>query len=183
MKKISLLAMGMGLVCLSAQAGASDELAKGLFAGTLSVPMDRQNQIAQQLAKKGFVAQKGQVATEKCGIVPVKNEVKDLNGDGKVEVLMLIGNECTSGVIGSTLYLFTQEADASVQRHLGFSASSYDLLPIKAGSNDPWPAILVRGTGDCLPVWRYKGGRYGFNNLYEGKKGACYVPQSDAVGG
>jgi hypothetical protein len=174
--------LALALFAGVAQADQAGEMAKTLFSGTQAIPETMQTQIAQQLMQKGFVLQQGKVATEKCGVVPVNTEIKDLNGDKQAEVLMLIGNECSSGAIGSTLYLFTQESEGKVQRHFGFAASGYELLPIKTG-DDPWPAVLVKGTGDCLPVWRYKSGRYGFNNLYESKKGGCYVPQSDNVGG
>lgn len=172
-------AMSLGLVGL-AQAAPLDEMTNVLFSGNKAISTQMQQQIAQDLQNKGFMLNKGQVATEKCGVVPVKTEIKDINADGRSEVLMLIGNACTSGTIGATLYLFTQEADNRVQRHFGFSASGYELLPAK---NDPWPAVLVKGTGNCQPVWRYKGGRYAFNNLYETEKGGCYVPQSDNFGG
>jgi hypothetical protein len=184
MKQFSSLLVVGALTVGSAQAG--DDLVQAIFASTQGVSAGMQAGIAQQLAKKGYVAQAGQVATAKCGVVPIKNEIKDLNGDGLAEVLMLIGNACTSGTIGSTMYLFTQEADGSVQRHFGFSASGYEFFPSKKpnpAGDDAWPAVLVKGTGDCQPVWGYHGGRYGFDHLYENKKGACYVPQSDNVGG
>lgn len=184
MKQLSALFVLGTLVVGSAQ--AEEDLANVLFANTQGVSASMQTSIAQQLAKKGYVAQAGQVATAKCGVVPVKTEVKDLNGDGQAEVLMLIGNACTSGTIGSTMYLFTQETDGKVQRHFGFSATGYEFFPSKKpnpSGDDAWPAVLVKGTGDCQPVWGYHGGRYGFNHLYESKKGACYVPQSDNVGG
>jgi hypothetical protein len=174
-----LMGTGLGLAGV-AQATPLDEMTKALFADNKSISLQMQQQIAQDLQNKGFMLSQGQIATEKCGVVPVNTEIKDLNADGQSEVLMLIGNACTSGVIGSTLYLFTQEADQRVQRHFGFSASGYELLPTK---NDAWPAFLVKGTGNCQPVWKYKSGRYGFSNLYESEKGGCYVPQSDKFGG
>ena len=170
-----------GSLMLSAHAESGNEaLAKVVFSGTQGMPMPVQQAIADQLIKKGFSVAQGGVVSGKCGKVEVKTEVKDLNADGKQEAMMLIGNACTSGTIGATLYLFTQEADGSVQRHFGFSASGYQFL---AAKNDPWPAILVQGTGGCQPVWRYKNGRYAFNNLFEASKGACAVPESGGHGG
>jgi hypothetical protein len=155
-------------------------LAAKLFSNTQGMPVPIQQMIADNLAQKGYMVVKDQITTEKCGIVKVKTEVNDINHDGKQEAVILIGNECTSGKIGATLYLFTQEADGSLQRHFGFSASDYQILPAK---DDPWPAFLIKGTGDCQPIWRNKSGRYAFNSLYESKQGGCAVPQSGNHGG
>lgn len=181
-KKVISISMFLGCCFVSgAQAATAKETLAGvLFSGSQGLPVIVQQDIADQLLKKGFSVDQGRVVSTTCGKVDVKVEVKDLNNDGKQEALMLIGNECTSGKIGATLYLFTQETDKGVQRHFGFSASGYALLTAK---NDSWPAVMVKGTGGCLPVWRYKNGRYAFNNLYEESKGACAVPQSGGHGG
>jgi len=177
---MGLLSVGCSWVLNVQATSANEDVAKLVFAGTQGMPMPVQYAVADQLVKKGFSVEQGKIVSGKCGKVSVLTEVKDLNADGKHEAIVVIGNECTSGKIGATLYLFTQEADGSVQRHFGFSASGYQLL---AAKNDPWPAVLVQGTGGCQPVWRYKNGRYAFNNLYEDRKGACAVPESGGHGG
>jgi hypothetical protein len=93
-----------------------------------------------------------------------------------------VGNECSSGKIGQTVYLFDQLADGKVQRQLGFSASGYKVLPAKA--EGAWPDLLFLGTGECQPVWRHRAdsGRYNFNHLYEAKPQACMVGQMQVHG-
>jgi hypothetical protein len=115
-------------------------------------------------------------------VVPHKTQVIDLNADGVKEVMLLVGNECSSGKIGQTVYLFDQLADGKVQRQLGFSASGYKVLPAK--TQGAWPDLLFLGTGECQPVWRHRAdsGRYNFNHLYEAKPQACMVGQMQVHG-
>lgn len=187
MKKLMWAMMAGSLVVNGASAAgemAKDEdvkaIAKVVFAGTKGMPEAAQLAVAQQLASKRLRADKGQLTDARCGVMPHKTHVLDLNKDGVSEALVFFGNACRSGKIGQTVYLFTQEAEGKVQRHMGFSASGYKLLPREG---EAWPDILFEGTGNCQPVWRYKGGRYGFNHLFEVAPGGCYVPQSDNFGG
>lgn len=137
------------------------------------VPAVMQASIAAQLVQKGWQVQNNQMADAKCGVVPQQLDVVDLNADGKPEVMLLVGNACTSGKIGHTIYLFTQQPDGSAQRQLGFSAAGYKVLPQKG--ND-WSGLLFLGTGDCQPVWANVKGRYNFHHLYEASKDACKAP-------
>lgn len=170
------LALGVMSVSLITQAAESNQIEAMqsiLFSGTNTVPVTMQTNIATQLVQKGWLVQNNQVADAKCGVVQPKVDVVDLNADGKPEVMILIGNECTSGKIGRTVYLFTQQVDGSVQRQLGFSAAGYQVLPQKGNE---WAGLLFLGTGDCQPIWANVNGRYNFHHLYEAKKGACKAP-------
>jgi hypothetical protein len=169
-----------GLLWSAQSLADAESLQQVLFKGVAGVPTAMQKSIAEQLVAKSWQVQSGQIAEARCGVVPHQVDVLDLNKDGQTEVMLLLGNACTSGKIGTTVYLFTQEANGRVQRHLGFSATGYKAY---ARDGEAWPDLLFTGTGDCQPVWRYKGGRYNFNHLYEAKPGACYVPQSDNFGG
>ncbi len=163
---------------LLAQAADADTMKKAVFAGTSGVADSLQTGVAELLLQRGWQANaKGQMTDAKCGVVPHKTEVLDLNGDGKKEVMLLVGNECSSGKIGQSVYLFTQSDDGKVQRQLGFSASGYK--PLKAKTEGAWPDLLFLGTGECQPVWRHQAasGRYNFHHLYEAKPQACSVGQ------
>jgi hypothetical protein len=151
---------------------------KAVFSGTSGIADSMQTSIADLLLQRGWQANvQGQLTQVKCGVVPHKTEVVDLNGDGANEVMLMVGNECASGKIGQTVYLFNQVADGKVQRQLGFSASGYKVL--KAKTVGAWPDLLFLGTGECQPIWRYQAasGRYNFNHLYEAKPQACMVGQ------
>lgn len=135
--------------------------------------------VSEQLLAKKWQAKDGKLVDAKCGTVPHKTELTDLNHDGINEVMLLLGNECTSGKIGGTIYLFTPEANNKVQRQLGFSATGFKLYK---RDDEAWDDLLFTGTGDCQPVWRNKGGRYNFSHLYEAKPNACSVPSGHAGG-
>jgi hypothetical protein len=168
---------------LLVQAAEVDMMKKAVFAGTSGISDSMQTSIADLLLQRKWQANaKGQLMEAKCGVVPHKTQVIDLNADGVKEVMLLVGNECSSGKIGQTVYLFDQLADGKVQRQLGFSASGYKVLTAKA--EGAWPDLLFLGTGECQPVWRHRAdsGRYNFNHLYEAKPQACMVGQMQVHG-
>lgn len=163
---------------LLAQAAEVDVMKKAVFAGTSGVSDAMQAGVAELLLQRKWqVNAQGKLSEAKCGVVPHKTQVIDLNGDGSKEVMLMLGNECTSGKIGQTVYLFDQAADGKVQRQLGFSAAGYQVL--KPKTTGAWPDLLFLGTGDCQPIWRHQAasGRYNFNHLYEAKPQACSVGQ------
>ncbi|MBD3767493.1 MAG: hypothetical protein IE928_05990 [Gammaproteobacteria bacterium] len=165
------------------QAAAMDDVKKAIFAGTSGIADNMQGKVAELLSQRGWQANaQGELMQGQCGVVPHKTEVLDLNGDGKKEVILMVGNECSSGKIGQQVYLFSQSADGKVERQLGFSASGYRVL--KAKAEGAWPDLLFLGTGECQPVWRHQAasGRYTFNHLYEAKPQACKVGQMQVHG-
>ena len=96
--------------------------------------------------------------------------VKDLNGDGRVEVLLRGGNTCTSGGDGSSLWLLTKTAQGSWQTHLGFPAGGYTLL---AEKQQGFPDIRVGGMGWCEAVWRWDGTTYQHLKNVATQPGGC----------
>ncbi len=84
-------------------------------------------------------------------------EFRDMNGDGKLEVLVIFGNSCTSGHTGSTALLFIRDQAGNLRAHLGFPASSVEPLPEK---NQGYPDLLAGGPGFCFGVWRWNGSTY-----------------------
>lgn len=166
---------GLGLsVAIVGQSWAAD-FESIVFAGTQGVPSEMQHQIVQLLSRQGWQSDGQQITEARCGAVAHKTTVLDLNGDAHPEVMLQLGNACTSGQIGQTIYLFSQSADGSVQRQLGFSSTGFEVLP--KDEQTGWAELRFLGTGDCQPVWRYhqSTGRYNFQRFYEAKPGACAV--------
>ena len=179
---LSALALLLAMMSLSAQADTTSDV-KGVsavvFAKTTGLSDAFKQAVSEQIIAKKWQVKDGKLADAKCGVVPHTTTLTDLNHDGKSEVILLLGNECTSGKIGGTVYLFTPESDGKVQRHLGFSATGFK--PYKR-DGEVWDDLLFTGTGDCQPVWRNKGGRYNFSHLHEAKPNACSVPSGHAGG-
>jgi hypothetical protein len=84
-------------------------------------------------------------------------EFRDMNADGRQEVLVIFGNSCTSGHTGSSAVLFIRDAAGNLQANLGFPAASADPLPEK---NQGYPDLLIGGPGFCFGVWRWNGTAY-----------------------
>jgi hypothetical protein len=161
--------------------GASDVNAMSavVFAQVKGLPDGFKQAISEQLLAKKWQVKDGKLADAKCGVVPHDTNLVDLNHDGVNEVMLLLGNACTSGNIGGTVYLFTPEADNKTQRQLGFAATGFKVYK---RDGEVWDDLLFTGTGDCQPVWRYKNGRYNFHHLFEAKPNGCAVPAGHAGG-
>jgi hypothetical protein len=63
-----------------------------------------------------------------CGPIFAQATETDLNGDGLVEVFVLGGNTCTSGMDGSTITLWIKNGDGSYAMNLGFPAGGWTVL-------------------------------------------------------
>jgi len=99
----------------------------------------------------------GGLSIEGCGDVDASVELVDLNGDGRVEVFVLFGNTCWSGMAGSNLLLFVRDTAGHFQPNLGFPAAAY--TPLSVG-NGGFPDLQVSGPGFCDGVWRWDGASY-----------------------
>ena len=84
-------------------------------------------------------------------------EFRDMNLDGRKEVLAIFGNTCTSGHAGSSALLLIRDASGVLQPNLGFPASSAEPLP---ESSQGYPDLLIGGPGFCFAVWRWDGTAY-----------------------
>lgn len=100
---------------------------------------------------KGFT---DQVCGQPAG---ARVEFRDMNSDGRQEVLVIFGNDCTSGMAGSSALLLVRDAGGKLQPNLGFPAASADPMP---DSNLGYPDLLIGGPGFCFPVWRWDGKEY-----------------------
>ncbi len=97
-------------------------------------------------------------------------EFRDMNGDGKDEVLVLYGNSCMSGHAGMSVALFIQDSSGKYQLNFGFPGASADPQPEKSKG---YPDLLIGGPGFCFPVWRWNGTAYAFHRSEAEGSGGC----------
>jgi hypothetical protein len=95
------------------------------------------------------------------------DQMKDLNGDGRPEALVIEGGSYCYGNTGAAFWLLSQQANGSwklMDHEIGIA----EFLPTKGVGG--WPDISIGGPGFCFPVVRWNGSAYKFNrNVYEGK--------------
>lgn len=77
--------------------------------------------------------------------------IEDLNGDSVSEVFVVAGNSCTSGMTGSSIWLFARRIDGRWSRRLDVAAAAYRVLPT---TTQGWRDLAVGGRGLCQGVWR-----------------------------
>jgi hypothetical protein len=94
----------------------------------------------------------------------------DWNHDGKTEVLILFGNDCTSGMAGSSAVLLIRGPKGGYSTNLGFPAGAVDTLPTR---NLGYPDLLIGGPGFCFPVWRWNGKEYEYLENVPQSPGGC----------
>lgn len=94
----------------------------------------------------------------------------DLNGDGVVEVFVLGGNTCTSGMDGSTITLWIKDAAGNYAMNLGFPGGGWTVMET---SNMGYPDLAIGGAGFCEAVWRWDGTSYRQHGTRETEPGGC----------
>jgi hypothetical protein len=105
-----------------------------------------------------------------CGPIFAQATETDLNGDGLVEVFVLGGNTCTSGMDGSTITLWIKNGDGSYAMNLGFPAGGWTVLET---ANMGYPDLSIGGAGFCEAVWRWDGTSYQQHGTRETAPGGC----------
>jgi hypothetical protein len=100
------------LLALVASPGLADTGYKQLFSGSNGIAEEDQVAIYRQLELK--LTRDGEFISSGCDPAPFRTEVADLNGDGIPEVFVTGGNDCTSGVTGSSIWLFVKSTSGSV---------------------------------------------------------------------
>ncbi|MCK0513239.1 hypothetical protein [Aromatoleum buckelii] len=78
--------------------------------------------------------------------------VEDLNGDGVSEVFVVAGNSCTSGMTGSSIWLFAKRLDGRWSQRLDVTGVAYRVLPT---TTQGWRDLAIGGRGSCHGVWRF----------------------------
>lgn len=161
----------MLLLCAAACGGRQDRGAALLFArGHDGLSSAEQGTIFRSLGLvldstgRGFVD-----AT--CG-QPAAAEVSfsDWNHDGKTEVLVVFGNDCTSGHAERSVVLFIRDSTGKYAMNLSFPGAAADSLPT---GNLGYPDLLIGGPGFCFPVWRWNGTEYEGLRLEPQSPGGC----------
>ena len=100
---------------------------------------------------------------------PVVETVRDLNGDGRPEAVIVEGSTFCYGMTGQGFVLVSQQADGSWTR-LARETGVPRFLATRG--KDGWPDLEVGGPGFCFPVQRWNGRAYAQHRMeYEGK--AC----------
>jgi hypothetical protein len=97
-------------------------------------------------------------------------ELVDLNSDGTPEVWVSGGNTCTSGMTGSSVWLFVKSGTAGYRANLGFPAGGWKVLPQKSNG---FPDLRFGGPGFCEAVWRWDGTTYKHFKNVATAKGGC----------
>lgn len=77
--------------------------------------------------------------------------LEDLNGDGVPEVFVVAGNTCTSGMTGSSIWLFAKHVGGRWSQRLDVTAAAYRVLPT---TSQGWRDLAVGSRGLCQGVWR-----------------------------
>lgn len=96
------------------------------------------------------------------------DEVRDLNGDGRPEAVVIEDGTFCNGASGARFSLVSKQADGGWRSMLD-SEGMATVLATKG--KDGWPDVSVGGPGFCFPVMRWNGTQYAFNrNEYEGKR-------------
>lgn len=100
-------------------------------------------------------------------------QVGDLNGDGRPEVVITEGSSYCFGMTGTGFALVSKQADGSWKLINGGQGIMTPLASKGAGG---WPDLEIGGPGSCFPVERWNGTAYELNRFeYEGK--ACKPPE------
>lgn len=167
------LAPALSLLITLVGAGGADAQTPGqelLFPDSITIAEEDQQAILDLL---GYTVSADGASLEAmdCGPIFVAGvEEADLNGDGIVEVFVLAGNSCTSGMDGSTLTLFIKDGEGRYASHLGFPAGGWTALET---SNAGFPDIAIGGPGFCEGVWKWDGTTYEHDHNRETEPGGC----------
>lgn len=101
--------------------------------------------------------------------------VRDLNGDGRPEAIILQGGTFCYGHTGAGYALVSKQADGSWRAVPGASGQGIPNVLATKGAGG-WPDIELGGPGFCFAVWRWNGREYDVHRFqYEGKP--CRLPQ------
>ena len=92
---------------------------------------------------------------------------RDLNGDGRPEVILAEGGTFCYGFTGEGFALLTKEASGG-WRLMTSGAGIPEPLKTKGAAG--YPDLSIGGPGFCFPVWRWNGREYDNQRFeYEGK--------------
>lgn len=134
-----------------------DVVSSLLFSGTASkLSVEERTTIAGSLGL--VVSPDGtQLLDVTCGQpVSTSVRVRDLNADGRAEVVVDWGNTCTSGMAGTSVAVFVKDVNGRYNANLGVPGLIAEVRPAESGFAD----LLVGGPGFCFGLWRWNGVAY-----------------------
>lgn len=128
--------------------------------------------IAAAFRAAGFTRQNGQ--WKNCddpgtaGYSPGKVEtVRDLNGDGRPEAIIVESSSFCHGEAGQGYVLVSKQANGRWLR-ITDGSGMIDILKTRGVAN--WPDLSIGGPGFCFPVERWNGKAYALHRFqYEGR--------------
>lgn len=95
------------------------------------------------------------------------DQVRDLNGDGRPDALVVEDGMVCNGSSGMRFSLVSQQADGQ-WRELFASSGMAEILSTRGAGG--WPDVAVGGPGFCFPVVRWNGTAYVNHRMeYEGR--------------
>ncbi|CAM5788820.1 hypothetical protein [Castellaniella caeni] len=92
---------------------------------------------------------------------------KDINGDGRPDVIITEGGVFCYGNTGQAFWIVTQKPDGSWKQMIN-AIGIPDLRKTKGV--DGWPDILIGGPGMCFPLVRWNGKAYKLIGHSDGNK-------------
>ena len=96
-------------------------------------------------------------------------DIRDLNGDGRQEIIITETGTFCYGNTGQGFYVMEQTGGG--WRTLFQSQGVPEFLPTKGAGG--WPDIVLGGPGFCFPVVRFNGKAYANHRQKEEQPGAC----------
>ena len=127
---------------------------------------------AAAMRAAGFVSRGGKwIGGEgNCEAAVEPSDIKDLNGDGRLELVITETGTFCYGNTGQGFYIM-QKTPAGAWKTLYQSQGIPEFLATKGPGG--WPDIEVGGPGFCFPVVRFNGTTYANHRQVEHQAGAC----------
>lgn len=127
---------------------------------------------AAAMRAAGFISRGGKWTNGEgeCEAFIEPEGVRDLNGDGRKELIITETGSYCYGNTGQGFYLM-EKAPAGAWRTVYQTQGIPEILATKGAGG--WPDIEVGGPGFCFPIIRYNGKTYAFNRKKEYQPGAC----------
>lgn len=101
------------------------------------------------------------------------SDVRDINGDGRPEVMIVEGSSYCHGMTGEGTTLVSKQANGSWKVMFDDTGVVSTLATKGVGG---WPDLQIGGPGFCFPVLRWNGTAYVLQrHEYEGKR--CRPPR------
>ncbi len=99
-------------------------------------------------------------------------DYRDINGDGKPDLVITDGGTYCYGDTGQGFILMTRD-DSGQWTKLYNSPGIPTFLATTVKTPGNWPDVEIGGPGFCFPILRWNGTDYVQNRNHEEQKGAC----------